>query len=111
MKDFILKRHISIETARKDVCYDTGEPYTGAFDEISEWTMAVALNNFKIGKLITPKMLESAINAAIFDQTLSDLYDKGILTMEWDEETEDFTFKLDEDAKAILKENPELLDL
>lgn len=81
---FVIKRHISIERARKDVCFDTLEVYdSNNRDHISEWVMAVAIQNYKINDVISIKEFQKAIDSATTLQTLNGMVDKGIVEMSW----------------------------
>lgn len=81
---FVIKRHISIERARKDVCFDTLEEYDAENTEhISEWVMAVAIQNYKINDVVSMKDFQKAIDSATTLQTLNGMVDKGIVQMSW----------------------------
>ena len=77
----VVQGHIPIGTARKDICYGTKEPYEGEEDQVSEWAMAVALGQFKIGDKVTKEDFAKEVHNACIGQTLSDLVDKGLVSV------------------------------
>jgi len=89
---FIVAEHISLESARKDIQYGTGEPYTGEADQLSEWQIARALADFEVGQEITMEQFHDAVNGAIFDQAVEGLIEKGMVDAVWDEEIEDMRY-------------------
>lgn len=81
----IIVEHIPLETARKDIQFANREPYTGERDQISEWAVALALQNFEEGEEISEEEFEEACAAAVIQQTLNKLVDDGLVDMFWDD--------------------------
>lgn len=97
---FIIKKHINIENARKDICFDTLLPYDPNNEEhVSEWAMAIALQNFKIDVTITVEEFTDAVNSAMCLQTLNTMVDKGLLKMSWN--GDEPVYSLTEEGKEL----------
>ena len=77
------------------------QPMTGALGELSEWAARMALRDYPVG---SEQSLEEVVDRAHNIQmqlVLSKLVDSGLVNMEWNEETEDFTYGLTEDGKEL----------
>lgn len=91
---FIVIKRPPLEGARKDICHDSGEPYTDEPGQVSEWAMALALSGFKLGQEITIKELEEAIEEAVVQQALDDLVAAGLVEVLWNEEINDIVYRV-----------------
>ena len=77
------------------------EPMTGQLGELSEWAARKALWDYPVG---SEQSLEEVTDRAMniqFQLVLSKMVDLGLVNMEWNEESEDFTYGLTEDGKAL----------
>ena len=86
---------ISIESARKDIDYGTGDAYDGDNEEhCSEWAMAVAVGNFKAGQEIDEEQLLDQMQLAKVQQHIDTLVDKGLMHAVWDSTQEAVVYGL-----------------
>jgi len=80
------------------------QPMTGALGEISEWAARMALRDYPVG---SEQSLEDVSDRALniqFQLVLSKMVDKGLVNMEWDPESGDFTYGLTSGGEDIAKE-------
>jgi len=96
MATFIIEEYLDLETASKTLDYETGDPLTGAREEISEWALAKAINSFPLGSEVEEEDILKEMRKAMIDQTLSELVDNGTIEMSWSEEREEFLFKVND---------------
>ena len=101
---YVIHEHIPLETARKDVCHGTGEPYTGELDQVSEWAMAFALANFEVGEVVEEGAIADAIQNAIVQQTLDGLAEDGIVETLWDDVTGEPVYRLSEEGRKRVED-------
>ena len=88
----ILIKHISLETARKNVCYGTNTPYRGQEGEASEWAVAATLQRWPEYTEVPEDEFAHELNLMVLQQTLDGLIEKGLVTVSWDEEKGDFVY-------------------
>lgn len=82
-KTLIIQKHLSIEKARKDINYETKQHFDIEKDDqiVSEWAMAIALANFKIGQKVSYEDFGKAVEEARLQQILDNMVDKGDIMM------------------------------
>ena len=77
------------------------QPMTGELGEISEWAARKALWDYPVGsEQSLEEVTERALNIQ-FQLVLSKMVDSGLVNMEWDPKSEDFTYGLTEDGKEL----------
>lgn len=87
MNEFVIEDTLNIEESSKDIDYATGDTYDENNEEhVSEWAMAVALSQFKLGQTITFKELHDAVTLAQLQQTLDRMVEKGVLEVYWEDD-------------------------
>jgi hypothetical protein len=74
---------------------------TGMIGEISEWAARMALRDFPVGSEQSLEELSERALSIQLQLVLSKLVDCGLVNMEWNEESEDFTYGLTEDGKEL----------
>ena len=102
---FIIPDHPSVCEDMKNYSI-TEKPMTGELGEISEWSARMALRDYPVG---SEQSLEEVTDRAMniqFQLCLSRMVDNGLVNMEWDPESEDFTYGLTEDGKELGKRMP-----
>jgi len=80
------------------------QPMNGDLGEISEWAARMALRDYPVG---SEQSLEEVTDRALniqFQLVLSHMVDKGLVNMEWNEESEDFTYGLTSGGEDIAKD-------
>jgi len=78
-----------------------GQQMTGMIGEISEWAARMALRDFPVGSEQSLEELSERALSIQLQLVLSKLVDCGLVNMEWNEESEDFTYGLTEDGKEL----------
>jgi len=82
------------------------QPMQGELGEISEWAARKALWDYPIGSEQSySEVTDRAMNIQ-FQLVLSKMVDNGLVNMEWDPESEDFTYGLTEDGKELGAQMP-----
>ena len=77
------------------------QPMTGEIGELSEWAARKALWDYPVGsEQSLSEVTDRAMNIQM-QLVLSKLVDSGLVNMEWNEESEDFTYGLTEDGKEL----------
>ena len=77
------------------------QPMTGELQEISEWAARKALWDYPVGsEQSLEEVTERAMNIQ-FQLVLSNMVDKGLVTMEWCEEHGEFTYSLTPGGKEL----------
>ena len=90
---YVIPEYPRLEDANKNICYGTDEPYIGEQDQVSEWAMVYAFQDYEVGDLVLLEILEERVMQGVTDQTLMDLVDMGLIDMFWDEDSGDFIYK------------------
>jgi hypothetical protein len=94
MDKFIVTKYHSLESASK-ILNSQGEPLRDD-NEPSEWAVAYALMQFDIGQEITEEDFCEKLNEAMIQQSLDSLVEDGRVEMLWDENRNDFVYKVKE---------------
>jgi len=94
---------IPLETARKDVCYDTGEPFDPDSDDFSEWMIAHALAQYNIGDNVSSEDFNTKLHEARTQQILDDMVESGLIVMSWDPETGEPVYSISELGKTEIE--------
>ena len=77
------------------------QPMSGELAEISEWAARMALRDYPVGSEQSySEVTDRAMNIQ-FQLVLSKMVDNGLVNMEWDPESEEFTYGLTEDGKEL----------
>ena len=77
------------------------QPMTGQLGEISEWAARMALRDFPVGSEQSLQEVTDRAHNIQMQLVLSKMVDVGLVNMEWDPESEDFTYGLTEDGKNL----------
>jgi len=77
------------------------QPMTGQLGEISEWAARMALRDFPVGSEQSLEEVTDRAHNIQMQLVLSKMVDVGLVNMEWDPESEDFTYGLTEDGKNL----------
>jgi len=77
------------------------QPMTGMIGEISEWAARMALRDYPVGSEQSLQEVTDRAHNIQMQLVLSSMVDNGLVNMEWDPESEDFTYGLTEGGKEL----------
>lgn len=80
----IIPEHIPLEKARKNIIYDTDEPFLGQRARFSEWAMIRAYSNYKVGDRVPFEEFFVTLVNAQTEQELDHLIELGLIEAIWD---------------------------
>lgn len=88
-----ITKHIPLESASK-----THAPNGEHADDSnpSEWAVAMAMANFEVDTDFEEEEFEKALHEAMVQQNLDAMVEEGLVEMLWDEEKQDFTYRIKE---------------
>jgi len=91
--DVIIPEHIVLENARKNIIYDSEEPFLGQRAKFSEWAVIRAFSNYKVGERVPWAEFSKTLIEAQTEQELNHLIELGLIDAIWDEKQEAIVFK------------------
>lgn len=87
MTSFIVQQHIPLDTASKDIDFQTETTYDVDNPEhISQWALAMVVNSYQIGAIVSEDEFNNNLEAMKMQQTLDRLCDAGLVQAMWDGE-------------------------
>jgi len=81
----IIPEHIPLASARKNIIYDTEEPFLGQRTQFSEWAMIRAFSNYKVCERVPYEAFFKTLIEAQMEQELNHLVELGLIEAIWDE--------------------------
>jgi hypothetical protein len=89
--EILIQKYIPLSEARKD--YNV-EGFSFKDKEVSEWALAFAISQFKVGDRVKVADFEEKVLEGVMQQILDDMCDRGLIRCSWSEEKGELVYQI-----------------